>query len=217
MIPIELKERQKQILEIVRNSQPITSEAIAGMLNVTRSALRSDLSILTMSGLLEAKPKVGYCIIDHSERKRVNDFIRGIRVKDIMSLPVVVQDTTTVYDAIVHMFMEDVGSIMVMTDGCLSGVVSRKDFLKGILGGEETKKLPVAMIMTRMPNIVTAIPNEPVLEAARKLMDHQIDALPVVENLMKDGKPCCRIVGRLSKTNITRLFADIAWAREEFE
>lgn len=215
MSGIELKARQKQILEIVKEHQPITSEAIAAELKLTRSALRSDLTILTMSGLLEAKPKVGYCLIDQTDRKRISDFIRGIKVKDAMSLPVVVQETTSVYDAIVQMFLEDVGSIMVIQDGCLSGIVSRKDFLKVTLGGEETKKLPVGMIMTRMPNIITAIPNEPVTDAARKLMEHQIDAMPVVENLIKDGKPCYRIVGRFSKTNITRLFADIGWSEEE--
>jgi DeoR/GlpR family transcriptional regulator of sugar metabolism len=57
---IELNERQERILAIVKNEGPITGERIASLLNVTRAALRPDLAVLTMSGFLEAKPRVGY-------------------------------------------------------------------------------------------------------------------------------------------------------------
>ena len=57
---IKLSDRQMQIVEIVKSQQPITSEQVAERLNLTRAALRSDLSILTMAGILEARPKVGY-------------------------------------------------------------------------------------------------------------------------------------------------------------
>jgi DeoR/GlpR family transcriptional regulator of sugar metabolism len=55
---IELNERQEKILDIVKNNGPITGESIADMLEVTRAALRPDLAVLTMSGYLEAKPRV---------------------------------------------------------------------------------------------------------------------------------------------------------------
>ena len=38
-----------------------------------------------------------------------------------------------------------------------------------------------------------------------KIIEHEIDSIPVVENL--DGKT--RVVGKISKTNITRLFLEI--------
>ena len=56
---ISLSNRQKQIAEIVRLDGPITGEHIAERLNVTRAALRSDLAILVMGGILDARPKVG--------------------------------------------------------------------------------------------------------------------------------------------------------------
>ncbi|MDE9438310.1 helix-turn-helix domain-containing protein [Staphylococcus xylosus] len=57
---IELSKRQQQIVEIVKNNGPITGEHIAERLSLTRATLRPDLAILTMSGILEARPRVGY-------------------------------------------------------------------------------------------------------------------------------------------------------------
>ena len=64
MIPIELTNRQKKIIEIVKKYQPITSENIAEKLNMTRAALRPDLTILTMTGFLEARPRLDIFILD---------------------------------------------------------------------------------------------------------------------------------------------------------
>ncbi|MEJ7543235.1 helix-turn-helix domain-containing protein, partial [Staphylococcus intermedius] len=57
---IELIKRQQQIIEIVKSNGPITGEHIADRLSLTRATLRPDLAILTMSGILEARPRVGY-------------------------------------------------------------------------------------------------------------------------------------------------------------
>ena len=57
---MELSKRQETIIEIVKNDGPITGEQIAERLNLTRATLRPDLSILTMAGFLEARPRVGY-------------------------------------------------------------------------------------------------------------------------------------------------------------
>lgn len=60
MSTIELNKRQEHILQIVKENGPITGEHIAEKLNLTRATLRPDLAILTMSGFLEARPRVGY-------------------------------------------------------------------------------------------------------------------------------------------------------------
>ncbi len=57
---MKLSGRQEEIIKLVKEGQPITSEALAEKLGVTRAALRADLAILTMIGILDAKPKVGY-------------------------------------------------------------------------------------------------------------------------------------------------------------
>ncbi len=60
VIQLELSERQKKIVEIVKENGPITGEHIADRLDLTRATLRPDLAILTMAGFLEARPRVGY-------------------------------------------------------------------------------------------------------------------------------------------------------------
>ena len=108
------------------------------------------------------------------------------------------------------MFLEDISTIFVTSNGFLTGVVSRKDFLKNAIGGLNIHKTPVAVIMTRMPNIVVTTLEESVLEAAVKLIDHEVDSLPVVEKVKKEnGEKAYKIVGRITKTTITRLFVDL--------
>jgi CBS domain-containing protein len=66
------------------------------------------------------------------------------------------------------------------------------------------------MIMTRMPNIVYTTDEENAFEAAGKLMLHEVDSLPVVEGFKnEEGKNLLRIIGKISKTNITKLLYDL--------
>lgn len=62
-----LTDRQKKIIEIVKKNQPIKGDDIAKELGVTRSALRTDFSILTKENIIEAKVKKGYY---YKEKKR---------------------------------------------------------------------------------------------------------------------------------------------------
>lgn len=205
---LQLNERQEKIIDIVKRNQPITSEAIASQLNRTRSTLRPDLAILTMSGILDARPKVGYFYTGKTSFSYISEKIKSIKVTDIKSIPVVVDENTTLYDAIVLMFIEDVGSIYVTNNGFLAGVVSRKDFIKSAIGGMDLNKIPIGMIMTRMPNIKYIECKDSVLDAAIKLIENEIDSLPVVEEIDKDRKEY-KVIGRITKTNITRLFVEL--------
>lgn len=210
MAIIQLTKRQMEILDIVKENQPITSEHIADKINLTRATLRPDLTILTMMGILEARPKVGYYYSGKSLISVMGSFIKNINVMDVKSVPVVVSEDTTVYDAIVTMFLEDTGNIYVQNKGYLSGVVSRKDFIKITLGNHDIKTLPVAMIMTRMPNIVYCESDESIFDAAVKIIDHQVDSLPVVEKVNDDdGSEKLKVIGKISKTTITRMMVKI--------
>ena len=208
VIIIQLSERQEKIVDIVKEGQPITSEAIAKKLELTRATLRPDLAILTMSGILDARPKVGYFYTGKTTLSFISEKIKGIKVSDVKSIPIVVSEETSLYDAIVTMFLEDVSSIFVTNNGYISGVVSRKDFLKNAIGGTDLHKIPVGVIMTRMPNIVFVKSEDSILSAAIKLIEHEIDSLPVVEEIDKD-KRNYKVVGRITKTTITRLFVEL--------
>lgn len=210
MIEIQLSERQEKIVDIVKDSQPITGENIAKILNLTRATIRPDLAILTMTGILDARPKVGYFYTGKSSFSLVSDRIKEIKVSDRKSIPIVVDEENNIYDSIVTMFIEDVSSIYVTSNNYLTGVISRKDFLKSAIGGIDINRTPVAMIMTRMPNIVTIEEGDSILEAAEKLIFHEIDSLPVVEKIQDENDEIkYSIIGRITKTNITRLFVEL--------
>ncbi|MEW8956404.1 helix-turn-helix transcriptional regulator [Clostridium sp.] len=209
MRAIKLTPRQEEIIRLVKAGEPITSESLASSLGVTRAALRPDLAILTMTGILEARPKVGYIYSQKPSHSMVYDYIIHIKVKDVMSSPVVVNEETTVYDAIVHLFLNDVGTLFVENKGILVGAVSRKDFLKIAIGGTDIHKVPVGVIMTRMPNIVFVEPEDTAYLVAQRIIDHEVDSLPVVERVFENEKESLKIVGKISKTNITKLFVNM--------
>jgi CBS domain-containing protein len=210
---IELNERQGKILEIVRSNGPITGENIAEMLEVTRAALRPDLAVLTMSGYLEAKPRVGYTFKTDGAHNQIKKILNLYRVKDIMSMAVIVKEKCSIYDAIVTLFLEDTGSIFVVDkDNYLAGLVSRKDLLKTTLGQVDIHKVPVSVIMTRMPNVITATGEDTVVDAVKKIVEHEVDGLPVVKHFI--GMPSeerFEVIGRITKTNLARLFLDLAF------
>lgn len=203
---IKYTPRQEQIISIVKDKGPITSESIAVILGLTRAALRPDLSILTMSGALEARPKVGYIYSKEKTNNLLYDYIINIKVEDIMSKPVTATEETTVYDAIVHLFLNDVGTLFIENKGMLIGAVSRKDFLKIAIGSTDIHKVPVGIIMTRMPNIVFVEKEDNAYLVAQRIIEHEVDSLPVVERSFDGFKESFKIVGKVSKTNITKLF-----------
>lgn len=167
-----------------------------------------------MAGILEARPRVGYFYSGKSPRALIAEELRKLRVKDVKAVPVVVREGTSVYDAVVTMFLEDVGTLIVVNEeGFLEGVISRKDLLKVTLGQTDIHKVPVSVMMTRMPNIITTFPEETVYMAAKKLIEHEVDALPVVRTLVdSEGKEKLEVVGRITKTHITRLFVELGEA-----
>jgi DeoR family transcriptional regulator, catabolite repression regulator len=203
---LDLNERQNKILDIVKNNEPITGEQIADQLNVTRATLRPDLAILTMSGFLDARPRVGYFYTGKTSSQLVMENVKKMTVKEYQSIPVVVQEGTSAYDAICTMFLEDVGTVFVVNkEGFLSGAISRKDLLRASLGNQDLNSIPVSIIMSRMPNISVCEGTDLVVDVANKLIERQIDGLPVVKKTPKG----LEVIGRITKTNVTKAFKEL--------
>lgn len=195
--------RQQEILRLVQQEAPITGELIAERLGLSRPTIRSDLSVLVMLGLLDAKPKVGY-FPGRSELRR--DIRTEVRVKDIQMMPVVIRDTATIHDAVIALFLGNTGTVFVTDKGeQLVGVLTSKDLLKVTFGNPSAASMPVKVAMTRSPNVVTVSADDDLWEAARKLIDHQIDALPVVVPSESSPKgEGWEVVGRVTKTAIIK-------------
>ena len=194
----------------MKQEGPITGEQVASRLQVTRSALRPDLTILTMAGILEAKPRVGYTYVGQGEGEILSGF-RKLTVGDVKAVPVVVSLAATVYDALVTMMLEDTGTVFVVDEGgFLAGVVSRQDILRLSLGQADLSTVPVGAIMTRVPQVTTVGPEESVFSAAGKLLAHQVEVLPVVRaRAQPGGGKGQEVLGRISKTTITKLFYEL--------
>lgn len=206
---IELTDRQEYILKIVKAHGPITGEQIAEKLSLTRATLRPDLAILTMAGFLDARPRVGYFYTGKTGSQVLTDKVKKITVQQYQSMPVVVAESSSVYDAICSMFLEDVGTLFVIDkESTLVGVLSRKDLLRASIGKQQLDAIPVSIIMTRMPNITMCKKEDLIIDVANVLIDKQIDALPVVKEVNKgSGFEVC---GRITKTNITKVLVDLA-------
>src|SRR5690625_8044424 len=84
-----------------------------------------------MAGFLEARPRVGYFFTGKTGTELLTEKIKQFKVKEYQSIPIVVKEDASVYDAISTMFLEDVGTLFVIdNNSCLIGVLSRKDLLR---------------------------------------------------------------------------------------
>lgn len=199
-----LTERQKKIIEIVKKLGPITGEEIANQLKLTKSALRTDFSILRKLSILNSKQKIGYTF-----NKDIKEFNEKNLVKDIMSYPITVDESYSVHKTILLMFEKDVGTIFITKNDNLSGIVSRKDLLRIAIGKTDIENIPINLIMTRTPNIIYSTEDEKIEECVKKIITHEIDSVPVIRVEEKDEKKINKVVGRLTKTNIAKLLLNI--------
>ncbi|WP_078060105.1 helix-turn-helix transcriptional regulator [Gracilibacillus timonensis] len=202
---IDFTKRQKEIMHILAKHEPITAEQIAEMLGVSKGTLRSDLAVLVMTGHIEAKPKVGYFLAKEQKEPSQQNIWKQTQIKDVQGVPVTIQRTTTVKDAVISLFMEDVGTLIVVDEHhYLEGIVSRKDLLKVTLGNPEAVSMPVHLVMTRQPKVYTIASDKSVYEAASMMVLYEVDSLPVVKNQENKDK----VIGRITKTNIVKALID---------
>ena len=192
---MKLTKRQKEIVEIVKKDQPVSGEKISELLDVSRTTLRSDLSFLTLVGILKASPKVGYTYSGSDLETLFFFDTFQKKVEDVMTSPVLVTHDSFIQDAIITLFMYDADVLYVIDEKKqLLGILSRKDLLRAALNAN-IDVTPVAVCMTRMPHIKTCHKDLNILEAAALLQDFAIDSLPVVEEQNE-----AHIIGTITKS-----------------
>jgi len=201
---MDLSERQRQIIDIVKENEPINGDSIADQLGLTRSTLRSDLAVLTMTGILDARPKVGYFYSGLNTDPLVQDRLLHTKVGDIMIPAVIVKQDTSIQEAVANLFMYDAGSLYVVDPkNDLVGIASRKDLLRAVVSGNYAE-VPIAVMMTRMPNIHVTYPEVSVLEAGKMIRQYEVDSLPVLKSATSK-----EVIGKLSKTNLAYLLVEL--------
>ena len=194
---MKLSQRQKEIVEIVKKNQPVSGEKISELLDVSRATLRSDLSFLTLVGILKATPKVGYTYSGSDLETLFFFDTFQKKIEDVMTSPVLVSHDSFIQDAIITLFMYDADVLYVIDEEKkLLGILSRKDLLRAALNAN-INVTPVAVCMTRMPHIKTRHKDLNILEAAALLQDFAIDSLPVVDD-QNEG----HIIGTITKSTL---------------
>jgi len=195
---MELTSRQKEIVEIVKTEEPVTSQELASRLNLTRAALRTDLALLTMAGFLEAKPRVGYFYNRQNSPVWLSKALQETGVETVQGLPVVINQEATVHNAVVQLFLEETETLFVVEEGNkVVGLVQAKDLLKVLIGGGENKDLPVKVAMSPLTSKQQLTENDSIYQALLFLQDEPVGAVPVFD---EGGN----LVGRVTREGILR-------------
>ena len=105
-----------------------------------------------------------------------------MNVRELMTTaPVTVQPDATLGEVAVLMKQEDCGSIPVVEEGRLVGIVTDRDIvIRGVAAGSDPKTQRVSTVMSADP--VTIRPDDDLTDAEKVMADRQIRRLPVVEN-----------------------------------
>lgn len=92
-----------------------------------------------------------------------------------------INETKTVFDALMVMDEHQIGSLMVIKAGKLVGMVTERDYAsKVIIKGKQSKSTPIEEIMTK--NLVVAKCDTTINECMALMTDRHIRHLPVIEN-----------------------------------
>ena len=92
-----------------------------------------------------------------------------------------VTSKSTVYDALVFMSQKNIGALLVIDDGKLTGILSERDYArKIILKGKASYDTLVEEIMTENP--ITVSPNDEIDACMNKMSEKKFRHLPVVQN-----------------------------------
>jgi signal-transduction protein with cAMP-binding, CBS, and nucleotidyltransferase domain len=121
-----------------------------------------------------------------------------VNVSEVMTEASVTDSpTNTLRSAAATMWRQQTGSLLVIEDGELVGIVTERDVLKAVARGVDAETTPVADVMTKAVQTVST--DTSLHEAARMMAAQWIRHLPI----QQDGK----VVGVLSQRDLVGIFA----------
>jgi CBS domain-containing protein len=124
-----------------------------------------------------------------------------MRVRDICQIQVAtVQPATPAIEAARLMVALNVGSVVVLRDGAVCGILTDRDIVaRGVRHGRDVRDLPVSELMTPNPVVVRA--DDDLGHATTLMAERGVRRLPVVED---DG----RLTGFLALDDVIVLVGD---------
>jgi CBS domain-containing protein len=121
----------------------------------------------------------------------------GKTVQEVMtSNPSTVESSTSIVEAAEIMRREDVGSVPVVEDGRLVGILTDRDIvIRAVAEARDPRSVTCGDIASR--HIATIDPHQAIEDAERLMATHQVRRLPVCE---EDG----RLVGIVAQADVVR-------------
>ena len=118
-------------------------------------------------------------------------------VRDVMTEAAVTESATdTLRSAAERMWREQTGSLLVIDDGRLTGIITERDLLRAVALGAD---LAIATIDEAMTSeVFTVPPDMPLRDAAREMAARWIRHLPVVD--------AGQVLGVISMRDVTGIF-----------
>lgn len=104
-----------------------------------------------------------------------------------------VSPNTLVEDAATELLENDIGSLVVVEDGDLAGILTTTDFVEIVSESKPKARTTVSRYMTE--DVVTTTAGTPIRDAADVMLEHGIHHLPVVDG---DGGA----IGMLTTTDL---------------
>ncbi len=124
-----------------------------------------------------------------------------MQVQDVMTQATVTESREDSLRAAAElMWRQQTGSLLIIEDGRLAGILTERDVLRAIALGTDPDRSSVDDVMTA--EVFTVTPDMQLQEAARQMAARWIRHLPVVEN--------DRLLGVVSMRDVTGVFAALA-------
>ncbi len=152
-------------------------------------------NMIELVDILAANPDILPCIAaEKISLQRLVAKEQELTAKDIMESLPTIDVNSKAQDAAALIISENSGIVAVLEEKKLIGVVTDWDITKAM--AENACDVNLNEIMTK--NVITAPPDYTILDLVRKLEQHRISAMPIVE----DGK----VMGKISSDLITQRY-----------
>ena len=125
------------------------------------------------------------------------------KVSDLMTTkPAVINSKETVKDAALKMKEAKVGSLLVVDNNVLKGLVTEKDIVFKVASHDEKpSKFFVVDVMTKKEDLITTTSNQGINIAIMLMKDNDVRRLPVVDNE--------KLVGIITSKDILKIEPDL--------
>ncbi len=122
-----------------------------------------------------------------------------MRVKEIMKKAITVSADVSLRDAAKLMVSDNIGSLIVMDNDSVEGIITERDMLKKVCETTETLVQPVRNFMSK--ELISVASHQMIDDAAQIMSKNNIKKLPVVD----DGK----LMGIVTSTDIVAHHDDL--------